>query len=73
MFIDIRIPVKTSRNMPLKFELLCIDQEEKVKFKKHKNFILSLSIIESLWISDSLIGENPLEINDNKFLLNHPR
>ncbi|MDB9304657.1 MULTISPECIES: Swt1 family HEPN domain-containing protein [Cyanophyceae] len=51
--------------MPLKFELLCIDQQEKVKFKKPKNFILALSIIESLWKSDPLISEDHLEINDN--------
>ncbi|HYX14284.1 MAG TPA: hypothetical protein VE944_07935 [Nostoc sp.] len=51
--------------MPLKFELLCIDQQEKVKFKKPKNFIINLSTIESLWHSEPLISDNYLEINDN--------
>jgi hypothetical protein len=51
-------------NMPLKFELLCIDQENKVKFKKTSNFILALSIIESLWKSELHISENSLEISD---------
>ncbi|MBH8563797.1 hypothetical protein I8748_16640 [Nostoc sp. CENA67] len=51
--------------MPLKFELLCIDQQEKVKFKKPKNFILALSIIESLWHSEPSFSEDNLEINDN--------
>lgn len=51
-------------SMPLKFELLCIDQENKVKFKKTSNFILALSIIESLWKSELHISENSLEISD---------
>lgn len=51
--------------MTLKFELLCIDQQGKVKFKKTKNFILSLSTIESLWTSEPSISEDSLEINDN--------
>lgn len=50
--------------MTLKFELLCIDQQEKVKFTKPKNFILALCIIESLWKSEPLISEDFLEIND---------
>lgn len=51
--------------MPLKFELLCIDQENKVKFKKPGNFIRALSIIESLWNGDLSICENSLEISDD--------
>lgn len=50
--------------MTLKFELLCIDQQEKVKFTKPKNFICALSIIESLWKSEPLVSEDSLQIND---------
>jgi hypothetical protein len=51
--------------MPLKFELLCIDQQEKVKFTKPKNLLRALSIIESLWKSEAVISEDSLELYDN--------
>lgn len=50
--------------MSLKFELVCIDQDNKVKFKKHTNFIRSLSVIESLWKGELDVVEERLEIDD---------
>lgn len=46
------------------FEVLCIDLEHKVKFKKPNNFIKALSTIENLWNGNPDINENELEIND---------
>jgi len=51
--------------MSLKFEILCIDQEDKVKFKKPPNFVMALSIIESLWKGKAIISEHSLQINDD--------
>lgn len=48
-----------------KFEILCIDQKDAVKFKKPVNFIRSLSTIESLWKDDPSITEELLEIVDD--------
>ncbi|BBD54797.1 hypothetical protein NIES204_20930 [Planktothrix agardhii NIES-204] len=51
--------------MSLKFELLCIDEQDKVKFKKPTNFVRSLSTIESLWKGEPSILEESLQINDD--------
>ncbi|MTJ49666.1 hypothetical protein FJR05_18085 [Dolichospermum sp. UHCC 0259] len=51
--------------MLYKFELLCIDELEKVKFSKPKNFIRSLSTIEKLWKSEPIISDDCLKICDN--------
>jgi hypothetical protein len=56
--------------MPLKFELLCIDQQEKVKYTKPKNLLRDLSISESLWKSEPVISEDSLELYDNRQNIN---
>lgn len=50
--------------MNLKFELLCIDLEHKVKFRKPENFVTALSIIESLWNGSPQINEGGLYLED---------
>lgn len=50
--------------MKLKFELLCIDLEHKVKFRKPENFVRGLSIIESLWNGNPQINEDGLFLED---------
>jgi hypothetical protein len=56
--------------MPLKFELLCIDQQEKVKYTKPKHLLRDLSISESLWKSEPVISEDSLELYDNRQNIN---
>lgn len=48
----------------LQIELLCIDEENKVKFKKTENFIRALSIIENLWKGQLSISESDLTLTD---------
>lgn len=50
--------------MNLKFELLCIDLEHKVKFRKPENFVKALSIIENLWNGSPQINEGGLYLED---------
>lgn len=50
--------------MNLKFELLCIDLEHKVKFRKPENFVKALSIIENLWSGSPQINEGGLYLED---------
>lgn len=51
--------------MNLKFELLCIDLEHKVKFRKPENFVKALSIIESLWNGNPTVNEDQLSLEDS--------
>ncbi|MGM3306504.1 Swt1 family HEPN domain-containing protein [Anabaena sp. WFMT] len=53
--------------MPLKFELLCInqDQQKKVKYTKPKYLLWDLLITENLWKSEPVICEDSLELSDN--------
>jgi hypothetical protein len=51
--------------MNLKFELLCIDLEHKVKFRKPENFVKALFIIESLWNGNPAVNEDRLSLEDS--------